>query len=75
MAVDGRVDSAGNHRRRYQHSPPALIRRPPGVNQDRRRHETGLVRCRWDNPLIAAGAEGYEPEDRSSGKLAVGGLP
>jgi len=27
-------------------------------------------RCRRDNPLIAAGASGYEPEDRSSGKLA-----
>jgi hypothetical protein len=32
-------------------------------------------RCRWDNPLIAAELEEYEPEDRSSGKLAGGGLP
>jgi hypothetical protein len=24
-------------------------------------------RCRWDNPLIAAEASGYEPKDRSSG--------
>jgi hypothetical protein len=32
-------------------------------------------RCRRDNPLIAAGAKEYEPQARSSGKLAVGGLP
>jgi hypothetical protein len=32
-------------------------------------------RCRWDNPLIAAGSEEFESKARSSGELAVGGLP
>ena len=34
------------------------------------RMQIPLYRCRWDNPLIAASAEEYEPEDCSSGKLA-----
>ena len=29
-----------------------------------------LYGCRWDNPLLAAGAQGYEPEDRGFGAVA-----
>jgi hypothetical protein len=38
--------------------------------------QIALYRRRSDNPLIAAGAEGLEPEDRSSGaSCPVSSLP
>jgi hypothetical protein len=38
------------------------------VTMGQPRTQIALYGCRWENPLIAASAQGHEPQDRSSGE-------
>jgi hypothetical protein len=66
----------GSHQLRAAGSRIAAITVMRSVAMESPRTLITLYRCRWNNPLIAAGAEELEPEDRGSGApCPASGLP